>query len=304
MSSGRPRAYVYGMTVLSTVHRLAGPYPPQDSYQEIERTWLIPGGEAGNAAILLACWGVTAHLAGPALGRVTAHPLTEALSQLGVECEGLHVDGSFDGYQDLVLMDGQTRTVFGWFEKLASDPVRRWSPPDPRRISEADIATVDPFLGADSVRAAEHCLAAATPYVTIDCAAESLLHRGAAATVLSGEYLRGQPGGDKPELVLRRYQNTSSGLCVVTAGSGVIRYGRGDASPRQLLPFRVREQGTLGAGDAFRAGIAYGVLANWTDERTVRFAAAASALVCARGPIATGPPTLEQILSFAERRSS
>ena len=115
------------------------------------------------SAEMLACWGVTAHLAGSALGRVTAHPLTEALSQLDVACEGLHVDGSFDGYQDLVLMDGQTRTVFGWFEKLASDPVRRRSPPDPKRISEADIATVDPFLGAESVRAAEHLLTAATP---------------------------------------------------------------------------------------------------------------------------------------------
>lgn len=31
--------YLYGMTVLSTIHLMAGPYPKADSYQEIKETY-------------------------------------------------------------------------------------------------------------------------------------------------------------------------------------------------------------------------------------------------------------------------
>ena len=37
--------YLYGMTVLSTIHRLKCPYPEADSYQEIDRTHVVPGGD-------------------------------------------------------------------------------------------------------------------------------------------------------------------------------------------------------------------------------------------------------------------
>jgi hypothetical protein len=42
--------YVYGMTVLPTIHKLKGDYPKADTYQEIEQTIIIPGGEAANSA--------------------------------------------------------------------------------------------------------------------------------------------------------------------------------------------------------------------------------------------------------------
>ena len=45
--------YIYGMTVLSTIHLLKGPYPAADTYQEIEKTYVMPGGEGANAAVVL-----------------------------------------------------------------------------------------------------------------------------------------------------------------------------------------------------------------------------------------------------------
>ena len=44
--------YVYGMTVLSTIHKLKGDYPKADTYQEIEQTFIMPGGEAANSAVV------------------------------------------------------------------------------------------------------------------------------------------------------------------------------------------------------------------------------------------------------------
>ena len=35
--------YVYGMTVLSTIHQLRDRYPAADTYQEIQKTVVMPG---------------------------------------------------------------------------------------------------------------------------------------------------------------------------------------------------------------------------------------------------------------------
>jgi sugar/nucleoside kinase (ribokinase family) len=50
--------YLYGMTVLSTIHQLKAKFPSADGYQEIIRTFVIPGGEAANCAIVLSNLGV------------------------------------------------------------------------------------------------------------------------------------------------------------------------------------------------------------------------------------------------------
>ena len=50
--------YIYGMTVLSTLHLLKNGFPAPNSYQEIQRTHIMPGGEAGNCAIVLRNLGI------------------------------------------------------------------------------------------------------------------------------------------------------------------------------------------------------------------------------------------------------
>ena len=78
-------AYLYGMTVLSTIHRLKGPYPPPDSYREIERTMVVPGGETGNAAILLARLGLRVRPEGVLLGTETREKLLRHNRTWGVD---------------------------------------------------------------------------------------------------------------------------------------------------------------------------------------------------------------------------
>jgi sugar/nucleoside kinase (ribokinase family) len=57
----------------------------------------------------------------------------------------------------------------------------------------------------------------------------------------------------------------------------------------------VEARTTIGAGDAFRAGIAHGLLLGWSDDATVDFATQAAATVCQRGPIAAAPPSLADV---------
>ena len=290
--------YAYGMTVLSTIHLLDGPYPERDGYQEIGGTFVFPGGEAGNAALLLARWGLRVKLAGPHLGHETSGPLRDYFCAAGVDTSGLGDDPEFAGLRDWVLVDGASRTVFGTFRHFLSAVPKRWSPPDPDAIRSAAIVLLDPFFGEDTRQVAELCGRAGKPYVTIDCAPDSVEHRGAAATVVSREFLREALGGTDPEPLLRRYQACSPGLVVFTAGADTILFGRRGQPVNRLRPYQMSVKGTLGAGDSFRAGVLYGLLRAWDDETTVRFAAATAALWCARFPAAAALPALEDVLEL------
>lgn len=294
-----PRVYLYGMIVYSTIHRLKAEYPAADSYAEIEETHRVPGGETGNSALVLARWGHPVKVAGPYLGAGTREPVTTFLTHLGIDCSALHYDPSFDGVRDLVLVAGSTRTVFGEFGRFFSSPPRRWSEPARADIAAAEVVGLDPFFEQQSVAVARLCRELGEPYVTIDCAPDSELHRGAAANVVSGEYLRQQfPGADRREL-LRRYAAGTAGLTIFTAGSGEILFARAGGEVGSVRAFSIQPKSTLGAGDTFRGGVIHGVAAGFGDEATVRFAAATAACVCERFPMAHNPPSLDEVTARA-----
>ena len=81
------------------------------------------------------------------------------------------------------------RTVFGRFGQYFSGP-KRWSKPDRSDIAASDIVGLDPYFGEETLEVARLCLELGRPYVTIDCDPDSPLHKGAAATIVSNEYLR------------------------------------------------------------------------------------------------------------------
>lgn len=120
--------YLYGMTVLSTIHRLDGAYPEPDAYREIKESYVIPGGETANSAIILANLGYQVKIDGPFLGVKTKEPIHDFCAKYSIDCSGLHFDPSFDGVQDLVLIDKHSRTVFGRFQGYFEGE-KRWTKP-------------------------------------------------------------------------------------------------------------------------------------------------------------------------------
>jgi sugar/nucleoside kinase (ribokinase family) len=286
------------MIVLSTVHRLASAFPDADGYGEIEETHVVPGGETGNSALVLSKWGHRVKVAGPFLGLQTREGILGFLGQRGIDCSGLHYDPSFDGVRDLVLVGGKARAVFGRFGQYFNGP-KRWAAPERADIAAADIVGIDPFFGAESDEVARLCAELGRPYVTIDCVPDGVLNRGAAATVLSNEYLAGQfPKADRSDL-LGLYAAKSAGLVIVTRGSEEILYARGRGGIQRVRPFNIVPKSTLGAGDTFRGGVIHAVLQGLGDEAIVRFAAATAACVCRRFPLAFDPPGLEEVSALA-----
>jgi len=161
--------YVYGMTVLSTIHLLKGRYPTADTYQEIQETYVMPGGEGANAAVVLSNLGMSTMLDGCYLGQETAVPLLTYLQQKQVDCSLLTEKDDFIGWKDIVLCDGASRTVFGWFNAFFGDERELWAQPNETAIQQARCVALDPFFGAESARVSGLCRKHSTDYVTIDC---------------------------------------------------------------------------------------------------------------------------------------
>ena len=291
--------YLYGMTVYSTIHLLEGKYPEPDTYGEISQTYVIPGGETGNSAIVLSKMGAKVKIEGPFLGKLTHEGILDFYKKFDIDCTGLHYDPSFEGVQDLVLVDKETRTVFGKFGGYFREG-GRWSDFDREAVLASKIVSIDPFFGDVSTGLAAFCFENEKPYVTIDCMPDSYLYVHAAATVISNEFIRNSFKDEDIDSLFQRYTDASDGLVIFTFGSKEILYGRKNSGMLRLKPYKVDVAGTLGAGDTFRGGVVYGLLKGLSDTDTVKFAAATAACVCRRFPMALNPPELAEILKLAE----
>lgn len=290
--------YLHGMTCWSTIHLLEGEYPKEDTYGEIRQTFRVPGGEAMNAAMILSGLGLGVTLDGPDLGFDSREGVKTYAARYGIDISGMTYNQEFRGVCDTVLVAGKTRTVLGNFDDFCSPPPVRWTTPDNSRIQGHKAAGIDPCLGEQSVNAAEYCHQHQIPYVTLDCESDSMLHRYSEATILSGEYIDEHYPHQTRDEVLSLYAKESSGVTVITAGAGEIRFKRGDQPIEAFSPPKIQVVSTLGAGDTFRAGMIFGVHQGWSDRKSIEFASRLAGWMIQRVPIGDNIPTLQEILSI------
>jgi sugar/nucleoside kinase (ribokinase family) len=297
------KIYMYGMVVLSTIHRLVGNFPEIDTYGEIAESHHLPGGEAGNSATVLKKLGYDIRLDGPYLGRRTKEAVLSFYNSIQVDCSGMEYVPEFDGVEDLVIVAEGSRTVFGRFGNYFSRG-RLWSRPDEAAIASSKMVGLDPFFFEESEEVARLCVKHAVPYVTIDCPADSYLCRNAAVVVISNEHIQNHHKGEDLDVLHSKYTAGAKGLIIFTFGGHDIMYGRKGEPIRHLQPYEVKILSTLGAGDTFRAGIMHGLLSGSGDTHTVQFGAAMAASVCTRFPVALTPPSLEEIETLIASRPS
>lgn len=293
--------YLYGMTLLTQSHLLAGDFPEIDGYVEIKESHLLPGGETGTCAVVLASLGCSVKIDGNRQGYNTHEKLTDFFKKICVDTSRLPLDRDFEGLQDLVIIGGQSRTVFGKFQAYFNDGIKRWNEPDREDVANAAVVGLDPFFGGQSDQVASLCRELGKKYVTIDCRHDSFLHRYAEVTAVSHEYIEQQYPGEDIGKLYAAYADATGGLVVFTFGAKNVLYGRRGQEPKSFAPYRVDAVSTLGAGDTFKAGAVYAVLKGFGDADIVRFASAAAAAACGSYPIALHPPTLEKIEALTGR---
>lgn len=287
--------YLYGQVLMTRSFLLAGRYPEPDGYAEARETYHLIGGETGCAANVLDSLGCTVRAEGCFLGRETREPVLRFFANKHVDLSLMTYDESFEGLEDCVIIDRDTRTCFGRFGAYFDDPVHRWNQPTARSMAGCKVAAIDPFFPGTSDEVARLCVEAGIPYVTIDCRHDTYLHRHAAINAVSGEFLRNDYRDVPRADAFALFQQNATGLVIFTAGSKPLTYGRKGETPKQFPPYDVPVVSTLGAGDTFKAGCTYALFRGMDDEATVSFASACAAAACMHFPIALDPPTLARI---------
>lgn len=295
-------AYLYGMILKTNSFLLKGDYPKADTYGEIVQKYSLPGGETGTCATVLLSLGRSVKMDGTYMGRVTMPFIQDFYGDKKCDLTSLHLDDTFDGLEDNVIVAGNTRTPLGEFQAYYSSPVHRWNDPHEEDILHAKVVGLDPYFGAETQKVAELCHKHGKPYVTIDCAYDSVMHRYSAINVVSDEFYREHYPQQERDEVLRRYMESSDGLTIFTLGAREIRFGRKGGEIQSFAPYKVEVVSTLGAGDTFKAGCVYALWAGMDDISTVRFAAACAAVACTRFPLPLNPPQLPEVLALMSTR--
>lgn len=91
----------------------------------------------------------------------------------------------------------------------------------------------------------------------------------------------------------------SKQLILKSGSQGAFIYHKSD-HPVHVPGFPVSVLNVLGAGDAFAAGLLYGMKHNWSDYKTVRMGNACGAYIVTKHGCANFNPTLEEVLKFVE----
>ncbi len=290
-------AYLYGMILITNSFLLKGSYPVADTYGEIRKRYALPGGETGTAATILSNFGCNVIMDGTYMGNRTYPQIIDFYQGKSVNTSRLYLDKSFDGLEDYVIIDQNTRTPFGIFEDYYSNGLKRWNDSVEEDILNSRVAGIDPWFGDKAMKVVQICKENHIPYVTIDCPYDSELHKYCSVNVLSNEFISVQyPDADRDEL-FEKYTANTDGLVIFTLGARDIVYGRKGPSEerKHFKPYSITVVSTLGAGDSFKAGCIYALVQNMKDDDLVHFAAATAACACTVFPLPLNPPRLDQI---------
>jgi sugar/nucleoside kinase (ribokinase family) len=292
--------YAYGVIASSTLHLLAQPFPQADGYAELAETFSMTGGEALNSAIVMRRLGLSVRLDGNWLGDTRdGQFLLDTMMELGIDAQRLVVEPNGVGAREVVVSDEDSRTIFGNYIALLTSG-RRWNVPRQADVAAARIVCVDPPFGDESAAVGRMAESAGVPFVAIDCPFDSQLATASAAVIVSGEYRKRAYASFDVESLFDDYCSRSSGLVVLTQGEGSVLFGRAGGPAARLPAFDVQTRDTAGAGDAFRAGLIYGLLQGWHDRDAVRYAAAVAAIVCTRFPGVMDSPTHAEVEGLLE----
>jgi len=296
--------YSYGVVSSSTLYKIRGAFPAPEGYAEIDDVRHMTGGEAANSSIVLSRLGAQVKLDGNWLGADESGRRTKALlSDYQIDTSRLPLKKGYKGAQEVVFAAQGTRTIFGTYCRLLEDTA--WNTPQQSDITQAKVICLDPFFAQPASRVAEIAFNADIPVVTVDCQYDNPLLRHSSAIVIAESYIRENYPDADPKELFRNYQAATHGLTIFTFGDAPIWYARPDETARYAQPYSIDPADTTGGGDSFRAGIVYGFINAWNDDKMIKFAAAVAAINCTRFPGVLKSPTYEEVSAFmsAARRS-
>ncbi len=291
------QVFAYGVISSSTVYKLRGRFPGVEGYAEVDSVRHATGGEAANSSVVLARLGIPVLLDGNWLGDDDGGRRVKALlSGYAIDTTRLPLLEGHSSVEEAVFVAEGSRTIFGNYGRLLEN--QHWNEPRAGDISDAKVVSLDPFFKEPALRVADIASEAGIPVVTVDCRADDPLLGKVSAVAIAESYIRENYGECDVEDLFARYRAACPGLVIFTFGAAPIWYGKSGGPVKRFAPYSIDPVDTTGGGDAFRAGVVYGFLQGWSEDKTVDFAAATAALTCTRYPGVLNAPTLDDVTDF------
>ena len=275
-----------------------------DSKQRLSTYAQQPGGQVPTALVALQRWGLKTAYVGPVGDDDGGRAQQASLAAEGVDLGGTRVRAGIGSHTSVVLVDEVSgeRTVL-WHRPhglaLRADELDR------ARLTAGRVLLMDADDEGTALQAAQWAKAAGV-VVVLDIDRPGPATRDLLAqtdvVIVSAEFAARLTGSHAPRAALRQMQQMGPALAAVTLGRGGALATAGGRI-HYVPAFAVPVTDTTSAGDLFHAGCIYGLLQGWSVPPTLRFAAAAAALECARLGGRAAIPSLEQVRSLVERRS-
>ena len=309
MSASRPDVVCVGILVADSIARPVDGLPDAGSLGLVDEITLRAGGCALNTATVLARLGLDVALAGKVGDDAFGDFLLRVAEERALGREGVLVDPQAATSATVVLVDSAGERTFlhvpganGRLRAAELDPELLYSgralhvagslvmpsldgEPTAALLAEARRRGITTSL--DTVWDASGCWSRLLPSLPhLDVFAPSLAE-GRAVT-----------GRDEPEDVAARLREAGVGTVALTMGADGA-YVAGEGFAGRVPAYPVDAVDGTGSGDAFSAGILYGVLGGRPLEWTARFATAVGALAVTAVGATEGVRTLADTLAFA-----
>jgi sugar/nucleoside kinase (ribokinase family) len=287
---------VFGTICLDRIRRIEQ-LPKKGGYCEIQDQLELLGGEAANTASFLAMWRVDVHLAGNSLGSgYEGDNLRLRLLERGLDDVYLSRAGKTPICDVYVTEDGD-RTMFG----LGFSGMSLSSPLDQLPLEKDKWFTAEPNMDTQSRLAVKQAHKAGMKLYLMDFFRPDEEIPPGAICQFGTDWVGER---DNPEVNMQWVADWSAiHKCVTILTDGkngifVAEHGKVATHLPAFPIFNVVD--TTGAGDAFRAGVLYGLSHEWSLSHALRFGSAAAALKVQHIGATEHIPSLREVEIFIE----
>ena len=289
----------YGTIGLDYVIRVPDwPQPAKGVHASEEREYL--GGKATNVAVFLASWDLQVAVSGNVLGddligerilaRLADHP---NISTRYVK----RIEGERSMYCRILVNPDGERAIIG----INVDQSAQTQPTN-RMVGDARLLTLDLYGGEERIEAAHLAYESGVPVVIGDL--RQVNHPVlpyTAVAIASAEEIRIDYPSRSMASIVEAIKSVGPRDVIITDGPAAVHVFPANGEPAQIAPPPVEVVDTTGAGDAFRAGVVYGYLAEWSLADCAAFGVAAGSLNVQQNGAASQPPDVATVRGLANQ---
>lgn len=273
-----------------------GTYPPADVKCEFSDLVIQGGGPVATALVALSRWGLSCAFSGVIGNDIFGTTISESLVQENVDTSNIRIREDCNSqFAFIVSEPGRGRRTIFW--RRPTGPALESEEVNYKMIKKARMVHTDGLFIEAALSACKFARGNGIP-VSVDAGTlrDGMLDlaRFSDFFIVSETFASALVGGNDPLEACYRISEFGPRVVGVTLGDrGSIALSDGKIIQQPSYPVDAID--TTGCGDVFHAGFIYGILQEWSVEKSLDFAAWTAAMVSCKMGGRTGIPSLRQV---------